>query len=68
MQPEHWVFNFGGPNQIVQADYWVGNRSVGVTTTANGMLATLNNMHKGTGMSMPWILLVDTLAGSMIFL
>ena len=68
VQPEHWVFNFGGPNEIVQADYWVGNRSVGVTTTANGMLATLNNMHKGTGMSMPWILLVDTLAGSMIFL
>ena len=68
MQPEQWVFNFGGPNEIVQADYWLGNRSVGVTTTANGILATLSNMHKGTGMSIPWILLVDTLAGSMIFL
>ena len=68
MQPEHWVFNFGGPNEIIQADYWLGNRSVGITTTANGFLATLNNMHKGTGMSVPWILLVDTLAGSMIFL
>ena len=68
MQPEHWVFNFGGPNEIIQADYWRGNRSVGVTTTASGFLATLNNMHKGTGMSPPWILLVDTLAGSMIFL
>jgi uncharacterized protein len=68
LQPEHWVFNFGGPNQIVQAEYWLGNRSVSVTTTANGFLATLNNMHKGTGMSVPWILLVDTLAGSMIFL
>lgn len=68
MQPEHWVFNFGGPNEIIQADYWRGNSSVGVTTTANGILATLNNMHKGTGMSAPWILLVDTLAGSMIFL
>ncbi len=68
IQPEHWVFNFGGPNEIIQADYWLGNRSVGITTTANGFLATLNNMHKGTGMSVPWILLVDTLAGSMIFL
>lgn len=68
MQPEHWVFNFGGPNEIVQVDYWRGNRSVGITTTANGFLATLNNMHKGIGMSIPWILLVDTLAGSMIFL
>ncbi len=68
MQPEHWIFNFGGPNELVQADYWLGNRSVGVTTTANGIIATLTNMHKGTGMSIPWILLVDTLAGSMIFL
>lgn len=68
MQPEHWVFNFGGPNEIIQADYWQGNRSVGITTTANGFLATLNNMHKGAGMSILWILLVDTLAGSMIFL
>ena len=25
-------------------------------------------MHKGTGMSVGWILLVDTLAGSLIFL
>lgn len=68
MQPEHWVFNFGGPNEIIQVDYWRGNRSVGITTTANSFLATMNNMHKGTGMSVPWILLVDTLAGSMIFL
>ena len=26
------------------------------------------NLHKGVGMSIPWILLVDTLAGSLIFL
>ncbi|MDM0024957.1 PepSY-associated TM helix domain-containing protein [Variovorax saccharolyticus] len=68
MQPERWVFNFGGPDAIVQADYWRGNRSVGVTTTQNGLVATLANMHKGTGMSVGWILLVDTLAGSLILL
>ncbi|MDD0840926.1 PepSY-associated TM helix domain-containing protein [Curvibacter sp. HBC61] len=67
-QPERWQFNFGGPNALVQVEYWQGNRSVGVTTTHNGVLATLNNLHKGTGMSVPWILLVDALAGSMIFL
>lgn len=68
MQPERWVFSFGGPDAIVQADYWRGNRSVGVTTTANGVVATMTNLHKGTGMSVPWILLVDTLAGSIVFL
>jgi uncharacterized protein len=68
MQPERWVFNFGGPDNIIQADYWSGNRSVGITTTANGFIGTLTSLHKGTGMTVPWILLIDTLAGSMIFL
>jgi len=68
MQPAHWVFSFGGPNESVQADYWQGNRSIGVNTTRNGIVATLTNMHKGSGMPLPWILLVDTLAGSLIFL
>ncbi|MDQ0607100.1 hypothetical protein QFZ83_001271 [Variovorax sp. W1I1] len=67
-QPAHWVFNFGGPNETVQADYWQGNRSVGVNTTHNGFVATLTSMHKGGGMPLAWILLVDTLAGSLIFL
>lgn len=68
MQPERWVFNFGGPGQMIQAEYWKGNRTVGVSTTSNGVIATLTNLHKGTGMAVPWILLVDTLAGSMILL
>lgn len=67
-QPARWTFSFGGPNELVQAEYWVGNRSVSVTTTSNGVIATLTNLHKGVGMSVPWILLIDTLAGSMIFL
>lgn len=67
-QPEHWVFNFGGPDEVIQADYWRGNQSVAVNTVSNGLIATLTNMHKGVGMSMAWILLVDTLAASMIFL
>jgi len=67
-QPAHWTFTFGGPDEIVQADYWQGNRSVGVNTTRNGFVATLTNMHKGGGMPLAWILLVDTLAGSLIFL
>ena len=68
MQPEHWVFNFGGANALIQADYWRGNRSVGVTTTSNGLVGTLTNMHKGVGMPVGWILFVDTMAGSLIFL
>ena len=68
MQPERWTLNFGGPNRIIQAEYWVGNKSLGVRTTENGFVATLTNLHKGVGMPVPWILLIDTLAGSLIFL
>jgi hypothetical protein len=68
MQPERWIFVFGGPNKVMQVEYWVGNRSAGVRTTQNGFIATLTNLHKGTTMPAPWILLIDTLAGAMIFL
>jgi len=68
MQPEQWTFSFGNATTQVQAEYWAGNRSVAVRQTDNGFLATLNNLHKGVGMTVPWILLVDTLAGCLIFL
>ena len=68
MQPERWTFAFGGPNKVIQVEYWAGNRSASVRTTQNGFIATLTNLHKGTTMPAPWILLIDTLAGAMIFL
>jgi len=68
LQPEHWMFYFHTPRHQVQVEYWVGNRTASVRRTADGFIATLTNLHKGVGMSVPWILLVDTLAGSMILL
>ena len=68
MQPAHWTFNFSTPKAQVQAEYWVGNRTVAVRRTDGGIVATLANLHKGVGMPVAWILLVDTLAGSMIVL
>ncbi len=67
-QPERWAFSFGGPDSVVQVEYWVGNKSVSVRTVENGFFATLTNLHKGVGMPVLWILLVDTLAGSLLFL
>ncbi len=68
MQPEHWIINFNAPDTQIQADWWVGNRTVTVRRTDAGVIATLTNLHKGVGMPVAWILLVDTLAGSMILL
>ena len=67
-QPEHWTIAFNGPHASVQAETWAGNRSASVRRVDNGFIATLTNLHKGSGMPVAWILLVDTLAGSLILL
>ena len=67
-QPAHWSVNFTSPSLNLQADYWVGNTFVTIKRSENNVFATLNNLHKGSGLGMGWVLLVDTLAGSIIFL
>lgn len=67
-QPERWSGAFTGPQSGIQFEYWVGNSFVTVKRNDNNVFSTLSNLHKGTGMGMGWILLVDTLAGSIILL
>ena len=67
-QPAKWSASFTSPQIGVQAEYWVGNHFIDIKRTDHTFLGTLQNMHKGTGMSMGWILLVDSLAGSIILL
>lgn len=68
MQPEHWQMGLFGPHQNLQAEYWVGNGYVSVKRTGNTFLTTLNNLHRGVGMNLGWVLLMDTIAGSLILL
>lgn len=68
VQPEFWQIGITGPSQSVQAEYWVGNGYVSVKRTHNTFFGTLNNLHKGGGMSVGWVLLIDTIAGSLILL
>jgi hypothetical protein len=67
-QPGRWSGAFTSPGAGVQFEYWVGNNYVTVKRNDNNAFATLSNLHKGVGMSVGWILLVDTLAGSIILL
>jgi hypothetical protein len=68
IQPERWIFIFGGPHSTLQAELWAGNHSISIRRVDNGLIGTLTNLHKGVGMPVAWILLVDTLAGSLVFL
>lgn len=67
-QPARWSASFTEPSGNVQAEYWVGNSYVTVRRVQNNVFGTLTNLHKGVGMGVGWVLLVDTLAGSIILL
>jgi hypothetical protein len=67
-QPAHWSAAFSSPRVNLQTDYWVGNNFITVKRNDNNVFGTLSNLHKGTGVGVGWILLADTLAGSIILL
>jgi hypothetical protein len=68
VQPEHWQLMFASPNENVSVEYWVGNDYATMKRTNNSLLATLTNLHKGVGMSIGWVLFIDTFAGALILL
>jgi hypothetical protein len=41
---------------------------VSVKRTENTVLAMMTNLHKGVGLSVGWVLLIDTFAGSIVLL
>lgn len=67
-QPERWQISFNEPRSSLQVEYWAGNRSVSVRRSEHNLFGMLNNLHKGTGLGAGWVLLIDTLAGSIILL
>lgn len=68
MQPEHWTGSFVGPRASTSFDYWVGNGFVSVKHNDHALLNVFNNLHRSVGMSLAWVLLMDTVAGGMILL
>lgn len=67
-QPALWKVDFHNPQHSFTAEYWVGNNFVTVKRQDANVFAFLTRLHKGVGMSTGWILLADSLAGSLILL
>lgn len=67
-QPAHWEVRFVAPHYRVIADYWVGNDFVSVKRSEENWIASINNFHRSTGASVAWVLLADSIGGSMILL
>ncbi|MBN3857775.1 MULTISPECIES: PepSY-associated TM helix domain-containing protein [unclassified Paraburkholderia] len=68
MQPEHWQIMFAAPHESVSAEYWVGDDAITLKRSDNSLMATITNLHKGVGMSIGWVLFIDTFAGALILL
>ena len=67
-QPEKWRVSFSNPQCTYSAEYWVGNSYASVTRFDRNVFAFLNRLHMASGMGVAWILLADSIAGSLIIL
>jgi uncharacterized protein len=61
-----WTRTFTLPDAKITVAYVPGAPNVSVKTEAVGLLATIKNLHKGTGLSVAWVLFLDTIAGALI--
>ena len=67
-QPERWSVSFSNPKRSYSAEYWVGNTYTTVRQFDRNIFAFLNRLHMASGIGVAWILLADTIAGSLIIL
>jgi len=67
-QPEHWDIRFVAPQYKVIADYWVGSNMVSIKRTDETWVGTIDNFHRANGAGIGWVLLADSIGGSMILL
>ena len=68
MQPERWTIALHSPQRAVTAEYFVGNRMVKLDHLDATPIGTLTRLHMSVGVSAFWVLLADTIAGSLILL
>lgn len=67
-QPERWTFILQHPQRGVNAEYYVGNQVVRLDQVDATPIGTLTRLHMGIGATPFWVLLADTIAGSLITL
>ena len=68
LQPERWSINLASAQRTVNAEYFVGNRYLKLDLADATPIGTLTRLHMSAGAGVFWILLSDTIAGSMILL
>lgn len=67
-EPPRWRIELEGAQRSVLADYWVGNRFVEVRRAEANWIGTLTRLHMAIGVDAIWVLVADSIAGSLILL
>ena len=67
-EPEVWVRTFNLTNARATFEYVPGANFVTAKRDAIGVLGTIKNLHKGVGLPVAWVLLLDTIAGALIMM
>jgi hypothetical protein len=68
IQPEHWTVRYMTPKASVEADYWKGGSFININRRDNGVIAIMESLHRGDGVKVGWVLVADSMAGSLILL
>lgn len=68
LQPERWSVSLQTPQRGVTAEYFLGNRFVKLDHAEATPIGTLTRLHMAVGVNAFWVLLSDTIAGSLILL
>jgi len=61
-----WKQTLSGPNGALTVEYTPGANTVKATRAEQNLAGLIKNMHKGSGMSWPWVLFIDTMAGALV--
>ncbi len=67
-QPELWQVWFEAPQRFARAEYYVGNRFASVETFDPNLVATVTRLHQAIGVGALWVLVADSIAGSIVLL
>ena len=65
-QPEKWTRTFTMPDARVSVEYVAGANHVTAKREAINLLGVMKNLHKGVGLPVAWVLLIDTIAGALV--
>lgn len=65
---ETWTRVFNLAAARVTVNYVPGSNHVTAKREEQGFLNTIKNLHKGTGLPIAWVLLIDTIAGALVMM